>query len=487
MPALSPEYLSSLLVELCKQPAETGWLEFKENIATPGDIGEYISALANTAALHGKAEAYLIWGVRDKTHEIIGTTFRPALAKKGNENLENWLARLLEPQLHIQFHEFAHEGKNIVLLQIPRASHQPVRFSGAEYIRIGSYCKKLKDHAAIEKKLWRIFDTTPFEEQIALAHVDAPTVLARLDYPSYFELLQQPLPEGRAGIITSLIDDRLIVPDATGHYDITNLGAILFARNLGDFRSLSRKALRIIAYESNDRLKTIREQVALKGYATGFAAMIASISTMLPHKEIIGAALREDVTAYPEEAIRELVANALIHQDFSITGAGPMVEIFTTRVEITNPGAPLVSPDRFLDKPPCSRNEALASFMRRVRICEERGSGVDKIVAALESQQLPAPVFEAHEAFTRALLFARKELREMTRSERVRACYLHACLRYIKHDFMTNSSLRARFGISEQNVPVASRIARETVEDGLIKPHDPEQGRKYAKYVPHWA
>jgi predicted HTH transcriptional regulator len=85
MPVLSPEYLSSLLVELCKQPAETGWLEFKKNIASPGDIGEYISALANTAALHGKAGAYLIWGVRDKTHEIVGTTFRPALAKKGNE------------------------------------------------------------------------------------------------------------------------------------------------------------------------------------------------------------------------------------------------------------------------------------------------------------------------------------------------------------------------------------------------------------------
>jgi len=487
MPALSPEYLSSLLVELCKQPAETGVVEFKENNSSPDDIGEYISALSNTAALNGKAEAYVVWGVRDKTHEIVGTTFQPALAKKGNENLENWLTRLLEPQVHIQFHEFVHEGKNIVILQIPRASHQPVSFSGAEYIRIGSYRKKLKEHAGIEKKLWRVFDTTPFEEQIALPHAAAATVLSLLDYPRYFELLRQPLPADDSKIIPCFIDDRLIVPDATGHYDITNLGAILFARNLGDFRSLSRKALRIIAYQGNSRLKTIREQVVSKGYASGFAGMIDDISAMLPHTETIGVAFRSEIPAYPDEAIRELTANALIHQDFSITGAGPMIEIFASRVEVTNPGPPLVSPDRFLDKPPCSRNEAIASFMRRVRICEERGSGVDKIVAAVESRQLPAPVFEVHEHFTRAFLFARKELKDMTRSERVHACYLHACLRYIELDPMTNSSLRARFGILEHNSAIASRITREAMEDGLIKSYDPDQGRKYAKYIPNWA
>jgi predicted HTH transcriptional regulator len=92
--------------------------------------------------------------------------------------------------------------------------------------------------------------------------------------------------------------------------------------------------------------------------------------------------------------VRELVANALIHQDFSLSGAGPMVEIFDGRIEITNPGEPLVDTDRFLDSPPTSRNEGLASLMRRFRICEERGSGIDKVVAQLELYQLPPPVFE---------------------------------------------------------------------------------------------
>ena len=116
---------------------------------------------------------------------------------------------------------------------------------------------------------------------------------------------------------------------------------------------------------------------------------------------------------YPILAVRELAANALIHQDFAITGTGPMIEIFDDRMEITNPGKPLVSTDRFLDTAPRSRNEALASFMRRAGICEERGSGIDKVVFETELHQLPAPFFEMAENATRAVLFAHKELREM--------------------------------------------------------------------------
>jgi ATP-dependent DNA helicase RecG len=487
MHAPSPDYLSGLLVELCKQPAETGWLEFKENNDSPEDIGEYLSALSNTAAILGKAQAYLVWGVRDVTHEIVGTTFKPSTAKKGNEDLESWLVRLLDPKFHFRFHEFTHDGKAVVLLEIPRASHRPTQFHGGDYIRVGSYRKKLKDHPQLEKDLWRVFDTTPFEELIALAHVDDATVLSLLDYPAYFELFQQPHPEDRAKILARLADSRLVVANPAGQWDITHLGAILFARNLDEFPALARKAVRVVVYEGKGRLKTLREEVIRKGYATGFTKLIDLLRALLPRSESVGAALRREVPIYPEDAIRELIPNALIHQDFSITGTGPMIEIFSDRMEITNPGAPLVSPDRFLDTPPRSRNEALASFMRLAGICEERGSGIDKVVAATERLQLPAPLFEKPDGFTRAVLFAHKPLREMTRAERTHACYLHACLRYVERDPMTNASLRGRFGIAEQNSATVSRIMREAMEDELIKPYDPHQGRKYARYIPHWA
>ena len=115
-----------------------------------------------------------------------------------------------------------------------------------------------------------------------------------------------------------------------------------------------------------------------------------------------------------------------------------MVEIFQDRMEITNPGRPLVSTNSFLDTPPRSRNEALASFLRRVGICEERGSGVDKVVFQTEFYQLPAPIFETTEDATRAVLFAHKSFKDMARDDRVRACYLHACLRYVERNPMTN-------------------------------------------------
>ena len=190
---------------------------------------------------------------------------------------------------------------------------------------------------------------------------------------------------------------------------------------------------------------------------------------------------------FPDLALRELIANALTHQDFSITGTGPTVEIFEDRIEITNPGAPLVSPDRFIDSPPRSRNEQLASLMRRGGICEERGSGWDKICFNVEVHQLPAPLIEVTGEHTRITLFSHKDLNEMDRTDRVRAVYLHACLKYVSRQKVTNTTIRERFGIKVQNSARASRLIREAVEDGRITPRDASAAKKLMEYVPWWA
>jgi predicted HTH transcriptional regulator len=189
---------------------------------------------------------------------------------------------------------------------------------------------------------------------------------------------------------------------------------------------------------------------------------------------------------FPELAVRELVANAVIHQDFHVTGTGPMVEIFDSRMEITNPGRPLVATDRFLDSPPKSRNETIASFMRRIGVCEERGSGIDKVVFQTELYQLPAPLFETTDEHTRTVLFAHRNLKDMDKDDRVRACYLHACLRYVQRDFMTNATVRERFGISGKNSAVASRIIRDSMQAGRIRCYDDSVGNKAKKYLPWW-
>jgi len=481
------DYLAGLVRELCKLPRETEWVEFKVSQSDPQTIGEYISALANGAALNGKALAYLVWGIEDGTHAIVGTSFSPSTAKKGNEPLETWLLRLLTPKIHFRFFELSLEGRSVAFVEIARAFRHPVRFQSDAFIRVGQVKKRLKDAPDRERELWRILDQTPFEDLLAAEHVTADEVLRLLDYPAYFDLLEQPLPANRDGVLEALSNDNLIGVSHAGGWNITNLGAILFAKKLGAFPQLKRKAIRVIQYHGAGRTETLREQEESKGYACGFEGLIGYIDGLLPTDEVIERALRKTVPMFPQLAVRELVANTLIHQDFSVTGAGPMVEIFEDRIEITNPGEPLVDPQRFVDTPPKSRNEALASLMRRFRICEERGSGIDKVVFQVELFQLPAPLFEVPEGFTRAVLFAHRPLSDMDRADRVRACYLHACLRYVTRRPMTNASVRERFGIAEKNSATASRLLNEAADAGLIVVLDPKAGTRRRSYLPFWA
>ena len=480
-------YIINLVRELCKQPQEAEWVEFKHNNADPQDIGEYISALSNSAALAGKASAYMVWGMSDREHAIIGTDFSPKVTKKGNEELENWLLRALSPRIHFRFFEVRIDERSVVLLEIKRASIQPVQFQGNEFIRVGTYKKRLKDFPEKERALWRLFDRAPFESGIAAGRVMDDEVLKFLDYPAYFDLLKIPLPESRTGILEALANDSLISPCEAGGWDITNLGAILLARRIDSFSALRRKPIRVIQYRGNNRIETIKEYIPGKGYASGFEGLIEYINGLLPSNELIGQALRKEVPMFPELAVRELVANALIHQDFSITGASPMVEIFADRIEITNPGAPLVDTNRFVDTPPRSRNEALAALMRRFGICEERGSGWDKVVFQTEFYQLPAPLPEATSDHTRVVLFSHRPQAKMDKADRIRAVYLHSCLRYVNRENMTNTSIRERFGIAPKNIAAASRLIREAVDAGYIFPYDPNAAPKLMRYVPFWA
>ncbi len=296
------QYLIGLVNELRNLPSETAWVEFKHNRADAEEIGEYISALANSAALAGKVEAYMIWGIDDESHDVIGTRFDPASEKIGNEELESWLLRLLTPRIQFRFYQFQIEANTVVMLEIAAATQHPVRFKNVEFVRIGSYKKPLKDFPEKERELWRIFEHKHFEEEIATEHVSAEDVLAKLNYPAYFDLLRIPLPEGRDGILAALEADAIIVHSSGGRWNITNLGGILFAKHLSDFRGLQRKSIRVIQYKDNSRLATIRELDEGQGYAYGFNNLIERIDALLPKNEIISRAYRREISMFPPEA-----------------------------------------------------------------------------------------------------------------------------------------------------------------------------------------
>ena len=265
------------------------------------------------------------------------------------------------------------------------------------------------------------------------------------------------------------------------------MGAILFARDITNFKELKRKTIRVIFYKGTDKIETEREEEFKQGYAYSFENIVNYTTVMSPQKEIMEKGLRKTVSMFPDVAVRELIANAIIHQDFYITGTAPTVEVFSDRIEITNPGRPLVDVNRFLDNPPRSRNEHIASLLRRIGVCEERGSGIDKVVAMTELYQLPAPIFETTAEHTRVILFAHRNFNEIDRDSRIRATYLHASLKYVERKGMTNKTLRERFELEPKNSATISRIIKDTMEKGFIKCQDNSVGAKAKKYIPFWA
>jgi len=481
------ENLVVLIEQLRGLPSETEWLEFKHNNYDPDIIGEDISALANSAALNEKSYAYMIWGIDNNTHEVIGTDYNQYSKLKGNQELESWLRQLMSKNAEFEFKSVKTYSRDVIVLVIHCAVNHTVMFKKTEYIRVGSYTKKLNEYPTKQTQLWDKLRSARYEEQLAKQDLNADEALRLINFTSYFDIKQEPQPSSSEGILFFMIEESIIVKQDNGLYGITNMGALLFAKRLSDFSRIARKAIRVVQYDGVNRLNMLRNNTSEKGYVVGFEELIKHIEALVPTKELIHSALREKETAYPLLAIRETVANALIHQDLSIAGTGPVVELFSNRLEIINPGTPLVDIMRIIDNPPKSRNEKIASLMRRLRICEELGTGWDKITISCELKQLPAPRIDLYEQNTKVTLFSETPFSSISTENKLWACYLHACVKFVEGGELTNSSLRTRFGLNESSSGSVSRLIRDAVEAQLIKPLDPKTAPRYMKYIPTWA
>lgn len=481
------EKLEKLVNELRKLDTETEWVEFKHNNYDPEMIGQDICALANGAVLCDKSCAYMVWGIDNTTHEIVGTEYNLQTLKKGDQELVNWLRSLLSDNILFSFDEVSFPEGKVGIISIPKAFARPALFRKEEYIRVGSYTKKLKDVPALEIQLWDKLRNEHFEDRYVMQDLSLQDAIRLLDYADYFDILQIPQPTNIDNIAHYLLEDNCISKQDDGLYAITNMGAILFAKRLSDFGHLARKAIRVVQYEGNGKVNILKNETEPKGYVPGFENLMTLIKALLPSTELITGPIRETHTAYPIVAVREAIANALIHQDFSIPGTGPTVEIFSNRIEITNSGVPLVDIARIIDNPPKSRNEKLAALMRRLRMCEELGTGWDKIVIACELRQLPAPKIEQFTDSTRVTLYSEIQFSAMSLEDKLRACYLHACVKYIQGEQVTNSSLRKRFGVKDSSSGSISRLIKDAIDRKLIKALDPDTAPRYMKYVPFWA
>ena len=449
-------------------------LEFKEakNQFDNRKLYEYCVALANEGGGH------LLLGVSDRPpRPIVGTAaFKDpvAMAEKLFEALG----------FRVDIEAVAHpEGRVLVF-------HIPSRPRGTAYHLDGKYLMRAGESLVpmSEDQLRRIFAEggPDWLEEHTKQGLDGQQVVELLDTQAFFELLKLPYPTDRTGVLDRLVNERLI--DATGEsFAIRRIGALLLAKKLTDFDDLARKAPRVVVYNGTSKMDTKLDQTGAKGFAVGFQGLMRFIIGQLPQNEVIEDALRKEVKLVPEVAIREVVANALIHQDLSMTGASMMVEIYTNRVEISNPGEPLVPVDRFIDGYQ-SRNERVADLMRRMHICEEKSSGIDRVVQTAEAYQLPAPAFRVGLRRTIVTIFGPRPFEEMDRDDRVRACYQHCTLKWVMSERMTNQTLRERFHLPESKVASISQVISATLEAKLIKLDEKAGGsRKFARYLPFWA
>jgi ATP-dependent DNA helicase RecG len=470
MPTTTIEELERLI----QAPTENENLEFKaaERNFDSGRLLKYCVALSNEGG--GK----LILGVTNNhPRRVVGTQSASSPAGK-QKKIFDTLGFL------VRVEAVKHPNGRVVIFHIPaRPIAHPQQYDGAYWMRSGEDLvpmtpERLRDIFAEGDPDWLM--------RSARDSCSAADVIALLDTHLYYQRLKQPYPTTQGRVLEKLENEKLIFEDNQG-YSITNLGAVLFGRKLDQFEGLLRKAPRVIVYEGSDKLDASgADWPGTKGYVVGFEGLIDFINAYLPTSEVIKA-FRDEVKMFPEVAIRELVANALIHQDFSETGTSVTIEIYKDRLEISNPGKPIIPPDRFADEYQ-SRNEALAGLLRRIGICEEQGLGIDRVIASCEAYGLPAPDFRLGERHTVAVLFGPKNFRDMDRQERIRACFWHCVLCYVSGRKMTNSSLRERFALSEKRAETVSRVISDTMHDHRIKPDDPSRkSRKLASYVPYWA
>lgn len=457
-----------------KSPSEHQNLEFKEAKKTYDreKLASYCVALANEGG------GVLLLGIADKLP-------RPVVGSAAFQNPVDAADQLFRTiGFRVDIEVVTHPDGRVVVFHIPsRPRGTAYHLDGKYLMRSGASLVPMS-----EDRLRAIFAEggPDWLEEPSLNGLSAQQVIELLDTQAYFELIKLPYPTDRAGVLDRLIKERLI--DRTGgDYAIRRIGGLLLAKRLDKFPDLARKAARVVVYKGNSKLETRLDQTGNRGYAVGFRGLVDFVMAQLPQNEVIVNALRQEVKLVPEDTIRELLANALIHQDLQIGGAAPMVELYDNRVEISNPGEPIVPVERFIDGYQ-SRNERLADLMRRMSICEEKSSGIDRVVHAVELYQLPAPDFRVAHRRTAVTLFGPRPFDEMGRDDRIRACYQHCALKWVISERMTNQSLRERFGLPESKAAITSQIIAATIEAGLIKPDEAVGGsRKFARYLPFWA
>jgi ATP-dependent DNA helicase RecG len=475
---------------------ELFWLEFKTNF--PDEevmfdiLGKNVSGIANSCTYHKKEFGYIVCGVEDETLKEVGVDFDPFNLKKGNQDLEIYLRSKL---IGVDFEmiPFNKDNKKFLMIRISKSLGQISRFNKISYFRVGKNIKPLNACSQeLQLKMHYSIRKSEFWDRAILSDIEISTVLEKLHYDVYYLRQRKSIPTNSNNIIKDFIDEGFLKQTEKG-FDITFLGMVLFARNLYEIDETLNKRIRITTFKNNSKIDGYTHDIyGQKGYAAAFEDMVNYIISQIPEDQIVEGINRKHQHKFSITSIREFLANMIIHQDF-FDSSNPTIEIYPDRIQFVNIGTCLVEVDRIMDAVPKTRNPKLVDIMRRLRFCEQQGSGIDRAVREIEQMMLPAPNFENKPNGFIATLYALKSFNSYTDKEKMKACYLHICLEYIwqkenNYRLATNQTIRERFNLSLKKQSTVSNLIKICIEHNLIKKFDPDSNsKKYQKYIPYWA
>jgi len=391
---MSPEQLQRLLQELIALPHETEWVEFKVNYAEPKEIGEYVSALANAACLHDKPQGYLVYGVENRTHKVVGTKFRPRQAKVGNQGLEMWLTQLLDPKPDFAIREFAFEGRDVVLFAVDAAGNRPVRFSGMAHVRVGDSLTALKNHPEKERKIWLKTGRKDWSAGICagatLADLDPAAIQkGRVEYKN-----KNP---DKAGDVDGWTDTVFLnKAKVTIHGKITRTAIILLGKPEAEhYLSPAVAQITWVLKDEHNVEKDYRHfGPPLLLNVEKAAAGIRNLNyRYLPNNTLFPV----EVTQYDPWVLREALHNSVAHQDYELGGRINLVErpdelVFANLGHFI-PG----SVERVIEQDAPQefyRNPFLAHAMVNLNMIDTIGGGIKKMFLKQRKRFFPLPDYD---------------------------------------------------------------------------------------------
>ena len=374
-------------------PTETEWLEFKRNNVDPQEVGEYLSALANEASLGNQPRGYLVFGIDDATHDVVGTRFDPYAAKaKGNQDLLPWLGALLQPNPGVEVHEVEHSAGRVVMLAVGPARDRPVAFSGRAYCRAGTSKTELSKHPEKERALWTRGSDWSAElcDGASLADLD-PEAMTKAREQFLVKHPSQAADVNGWDDGTFLNKARILKQGA-----VTNTALLLLGR--AESTTLLAPAVAKLSWILKDSANRELDYEHIgPPFLLAGNRVLRRVRNLIVRALPSGTLFPQEITQYDPWVLREALHNAIAHQDYRRHGRICVVE-FPDRVLLTNVGDFLPGDVETVirqDAPQAIyRNPFLADAMVELNLIDTQGGGIKRMFEAQRRRSFPLPDYD---------------------------------------------------------------------------------------------